>query len=100
METLDWIINWFLSECDGDWEHENQIRIETVSNPGWYLTIDLRDTSLEHLYIESGTVEKSDDDWYFWAIKDKQFKASGDLKKLSFLLNKFREIVEENTNTV
>lgn len=98
MEILDWISNWFSSECNGDWEHENQIKIETVSNPGWYITIDLTGTSLEELYIENDTIEKSDDDWYFFGIKDKQFKASGDLKKISFLLNTFKEIVEENTS--
>jgi hypothetical protein len=96
MEILDWISNWFSSECNGDWEHENQIKIETVSNPGWHVTIDLTDTFLEDVHIDNGTIEKSGDDWYFFVIKDKQFRASGDLTKLPFLLNKFREIVEGN----
>ena len=26
----------FANECDGDWEHENQVKIETVDNPGWH----------------------------------------------------------------
>lgn len=92
IEILDWISGWFYSECDGDWEHENQIKIETVSNPGWYIVIDLANTALEDMFIENSRVEKSESDWYFYGIKDKQFRASGDLKKLSFLLGKFREI--------
>ena len=91
---LEWLCNWFALECDGDWEHENQIKIETVDNPGWSITIDLRDTELEDLEIVVGTIEKSENDWYFFEIKDKKFRAGGDLAKLTFLLEKFREIVE------
>jgi hypothetical protein len=32
---------WYQTQCDGDWEHQNGIRIETLDNPGWYVKIDL-----------------------------------------------------------
>jgi hypothetical protein len=91
---INWISYWFASQCDGDWEHENMLKIETVSNPGWYITIDLNYTGLEGLDLDVGTIEISEDDWYFYRIKNAKYQASGDLTKLEFLLNKFRELVE------
>jgi len=44
---LEWLIEWFSLNCDGDWEHENGIKITTVSNPGWFIAIDLRDTPMK-----------------------------------------------------
>ncbi len=94
INILEWLCNWFALECDGDWEHENGVSISTVSNPGWSITIDLRDTILEDLEIVVGTIEKSEYDWYFFEVKNKKFRAGGDLTKLTFLLEKFKEIVE------
>jgi hypothetical protein len=37
---------WYLAECNGDWEHSYGVHIETLDNPGWMLKVDLRDTSL------------------------------------------------------
>ncbi|SHN46155.1 immunity 53 family protein [Chitinophaga sp. CF418] len=91
---FEWLVNWFNSNCDGDWEHENGIKIYTVSNPGWFISIGLRDTPLEDKIIESELIEKSDDDWYFYGIKSAKFEASGDTNKLIFLLTKFKELVE------
>lgn len=92
-EILSWLQNWFASQCDGDWEHENTIQIETVSNPGWYVTIDLNFTELENLEIDPPVIENGESDWYFVSIRDKKFVASGDLNKLRLLLEKFKEIV-------
>ncbi|SHN25064.1 immunity 53 family protein [Chitinophaga sp. CF418] len=93
-DILEWLIKWFDTNCDGEWERENQIQIHTVGNPGWYIKIDLRDTPLEDRIIDSGLIEQSDHDWYFYRIKDTEFQASGDNSKLIFLLSKFREIAE------
>lgn len=93
--VLDWISNWFAAECNGDWESDNIINIKTVSNPGWWITIDLIDTNLEHLELSQELVELSENDWFFYRIKEGKFSASGDLNKVSFLLNQFKEIVEK-----
>ena len=95
MEILDWISEWMISECDGDWEHEYGIKIETLDNPGWDVEIDLSYTDLENLHFEYTLVENSEHDWYCWKVKNGKFEAAGDLKKLPFLLNKFKELVEE-----
>lgn len=89
--VLKWISEWFSSNCNEDWEYENQIK--TISNLGWYITIDLTNTILEGFEISVGTIEKDHDDWYFYCFKDSQFTASGDLNKIEFLLNEFKRIV-------
>jgi hypothetical protein len=94
---INWITDWFTSHCDGDWEHDNMIKITTTDNPGWSVTIDLVDTGLEDLELKVGTIEKSEHDWYFYLIREKKYFAAGDLTKLEFLLTKFKEIVESNT---
>jgi len=97
MNVINWIENWFAYKCNGDWEHENGIEIVSVSNPGWYITIDLRNTPLENLQIDNDTIEHSENDWYFYIVKDAKYLASGDTTKLEFLLEKFKELVEQNS---
>lgn len=95
MTELEWIMNWFDSQCDGDWEHEYGIKIITSDNPGWIVRIDLAETELEKLNIEYYLVEKSEQDWYGISIKKSVFEGVGDTNKLSFILNKFKELVDE-----
>lgn len=93
---INWITNWFASHCDGDWEHENVINIETVNNPGWYITIGLNYTDLDDIVIGPIKSRVSETDWYDYKIEDAKFTAAGDLSKLEFLLTKFKELVESN----
>lgn len=86
----------FMLECNGDWEHENGISIITVDNPGWSITIDLENTSLEDEEIVGELIEMNEKDWYFFEIKNKKFRGGGNLTKLNFLITQFKEIVERN----
>jgi hypothetical protein len=98
IEILNWLQSWYQSQCDGDWEHSYGIKIDTVDNPGWFITIDLDETKWSDLEIESELIEKNKDDWFFYKIKESKFKASGDPSKLDLLLKTFKEIIEEHTN--
>lgn len=97
-ELLDWLGFWMKEQCDGDWEHENQIIIQTLDNPGWYVLIDLDGTSLEEISIDEKK-DVSENDWYYYKISKKKFAGYGDLNKLNFLLNTFKKLVDENTGT-
>lgn len=92
---LQWIQQWYASHCDGDWEHSYGIMIETLDNPGWYITIDLKGTDLDNIVREYEPLEYSENDWYSTQVKDQKFVASGDPSKLEFLLHKFKELVDE-----
>lgn len=95
--TIAWISNWFSNQCDGDWEHENQIKIYTVSNPGWFVEIELSDTDFEDLELEGGSVDNSESDRFFYKVSGGKFTGSGDLSKLEHLLSKFRTVIELET---
>jgi hypothetical protein len=32
-------MEWYTKQCNGDWEHSYGIRIDTIDNPGWSLTL-------------------------------------------------------------
>jgi Immunity protein 53 len=46
MNALQRLQDWYSAQCDGDWEHQQGVRIESLDNPGWALDIDLADTAL------------------------------------------------------
>ena len=46
-DDLTWLMQWYLAQCDEDWEHQFGVEIGTLDNPGWSLSIDLDGTSLE-----------------------------------------------------
>jgi len=91
---LKWIENWYKSNCNGDWEHMYGITIETLDNPGWDLKIELKDTSLENENRDYVLLDKGEDDWYSWSVKDAVFSAAGDPYKLTKLLEIFKHFVE------
>lgn len=100
MEILNWIEKWFLSQCDGGWEHSYSIKIESLDNPGWGLTIDIAETVLHNLIIPYKLIENSANDWYGIKVENQVFEAYGDPMKLEFLLLEFKKIAEINSSGV
>lgn len=95
MEILDWIQDWFKNNCDGNWEKGEVIQITNLSNPGWEVEIDVSNTSLATITIPQVLNETSKDDWFGVQIENQKFTASGDIGKLTFLLNLFKDTVEK-----
>jgi len=55
---------WYSSQCNGDWEHQFGLKIETLDNPGWSVTIDLVETELEDKpFPELRDNYEDEDDW-------------------------------------
>ena len=92
-ELLEFIENWFSSKCNGDWEHSDGIKIETIDNPGWRIKIDLNNSDLKTIKYSSGLIESNENNWYSIKIEDGIFEAYGDPTKLKFLLHQFSEFV-------
>ena len=47
MNPMHLLQHWLAMNADGDWEHENGIRIISTDNFGWHVELDLVDTVLE-----------------------------------------------------
>ncbi len=48
-DILAWLQDWYRSRCDGTWEHSYGVKIDTLDNPGWLVTVDLGERSLTKL---------------------------------------------------
>ena len=57
--------DWYVSQCDGWWEHGNGISFSTIKIPGWKLSIDDEDASGKSDRADFIlTRNQSDQDWY------------------------------------
>ena len=91
-EILSKLQQWFAQQCDGDWEHDCGIRIETLDNPGWIIKINLAGTELEGRSfspIAHGLDHEASTDWHSLSVKGDTFEAAGDPTKLTFMLQTF-----------
>ena len=79
----------------GDWEHEFDIRLETLDNPGWSVGIDLAKTELEHKTFDGVERNLEDEvDWIHSKVEAGQFRGYGGANSLADLLIVFPEWAE------
>ena len=93
MDILQWLENWFLDNCDGDWEHCYGIHISNIDNPGWLVDIDLIDTNLEYEHFDTIQKYNNESNWIHCSVVDGVFKGRGSTGKLKEILNIFYEWV-------
>lgn len=87
---LNWLQQWYLSQCDEEWEHEYGVKIETLDNPGWSIKIDLKYTALEDVRIKIPMIEHSKNDWYTINVMDAVFIGLCSPTNLNFVLEEFK----------
>jgi hypothetical protein len=93
-EDLEWLQNWYVAACDGDWEHDFGISINTLDNPGWTLKINIAGTQLADQIQGRTFIERTDTDWCFWEVKEQTFTAFGGPENLIELVRIFRSWAE------
>lgn len=91
---LAWLQDWYERQCDGDWEHQYGVSIETLDNPGWGVKIDLRGTALDGQSLEWTRHDGSETNWFQYGVRNERFEAFGDPQKLHTILRVFRDWVE------
>lgn len=91
--SLAKLASWYSSNCDGEWEHEFGIIIETLDNPGWSIKIDFAGTNHHADDVPWSLNEHSDLDWFGFKIEDGTYSASGDPSKLEFLIYQFFKLM-------
>jgi len=94
MTTLTDLSAWFQKQCNGDWEHTHGLTIRSTDNPGWWVTIDLTGTTLEHepfTPVVRGDFAGGDPQppWLHCRVKDKVFHGAGAAKQLDEILRTF-----------
>jgi hypothetical protein len=84
---------WYSSQCDGDWEHQLGIKIETLDNPGWSVVIDVGDTPLQECSFTA--VERTEDEreWISCRVENNQFRGAGGPHMLGAIIEEFAQWV-------
>ncbi len=62
-DELARLTRWYSSQCDGDWEQEWGVRIETLDNPGWLLKVNLIGTPLSEAPFTPIRVDRYPGNW-------------------------------------
>lgn len=89
MDELHRLQAWYSSQCDGDWEHEFGIRIETLDNPGWSVEIDLADTEPEGVSYAEVKDLASEREWVHTRVEGTIFHGSAGPAMLTVVLRQF-----------
>lgn len=93
---IEWLQNWYKSQCDGDWEHYYGIKIETLDNPGWDVSIDINNYNIAD--VSWSIYGDFDSKWIGFKIQDSRFNGSCDTTSFNILLEILKEIIEHQTN--
>lgn len=94
MENVNWLTDWFAARCDGEWESDFGITIETVNNPGWMVRIDLDGTGLDPSSFRGVAEQRSPSDWVECKVEDGAFLGGGGVGNLDEVVGVFRAWVE------
>lgn len=91
-DSLDWLMKWYHSHCDGDWEHGYGITIENIDNPGWHLRVELTGTELEATTFEDINYNLDDEtSWWSCFRRGTEFHAYCGPFELSAVIGVFRK---------
>lgn len=104
-DNLIWLSQWYLSQCDNDWEHSYGVKIDTLDNPGWSLKINLTDTEMLGRSFEpveqgqpSGDLNQwqQTGSWWVARVEDDAFYVACGPLDLSAAVGIFRRWVERS----
>jgi hypothetical protein len=103
-DNLDWLSQWYLAQCDNDWEHSFGVKIDTLDNPGWSIKIELTDTELRGRPFGRVTHGTPADDlsewqrtgsWWIASVSGDVFEAHCGPLDLSAVIEIFRRWTEQ-----
>jgi hypothetical protein len=95
MNELDRLNNWYLAQCDGQWENDHGLTLESCDNPGWWLKVDLKETELEMKSFSEvsegvgGDGHPTQSSWIHCYVRGDKFNGSGDPARLNQIISVF-----------
>lgn len=93
-DVLERLQQWYLRQCDGEWEHGAGVKIATLDNPGWMIDIHLGGTALAEANFERVEENRSDADWIYCEVVDSDFRANCGARNLAETLSIFLDWAE------
>jgi hypothetical protein len=93
-DNLEWLDTWYQNQCDGEWEHSRGMRLESLHERGWQLTIHLVGTSAANTSPQRLNLDTPCGEWIQCSISEDRFQGSGDPRKLEQIIGVFRQWVD------
>lgn len=88
---------WYFRQCDEDWEHSFGIKIETLDNPGWHISIDLEGTDLDgKAFVSTEKNYDSELEWLTCKVRNNVFEGACGPMELDKVINIFLEWAHGN----
>jgi hypothetical protein len=91
-DELERLADWYRDQCDGDWEHQNCVTLTTLDNPGWRLDVQLTDTAMAGRVVAPTNVERGEEDWIFYEVKDDRFRGRCGPRNLVEMVRAFLDL--------
>ena len=88
---------WYEAQCDGDWEHEFGVRIETLDNPGWSVEVNLEGTPLEGIPFPPIHNMAPEREWLSCRVEGGRFQGAGGAPMLGMIIRTFLDWAREAT---
>lgn len=76
MNALKRLERWYRGNCDGEWEHSQGVKIETLDNPGWWIEINLVGTEVAGLAFTAVEQRRFKRNWLVAKVEQDKFIAS------------------------
>ena len=92
--NLEWLDDWYQRQCNGEWEHTRGVRLKSLDDPGWHLTINLAGTSAVNARPQQLRMDAQNGGWLTCSIAGECFEGAGDSRKLEQIIGVFRQWVE------
>jgi hypothetical protein len=93
-DMLSRLEGWYVSQCNGMWEHAHGFTLGTIDNPGWTLTVDLAETEWASREFSNVRIKRSEHNWLHCWFKDEQFNAAGGPLNLREMIETFLWFVD------
>lgn len=90
---LQELMNWYISHCDGEWEHGYGITIETLDNPGWAVKLTGASGKQDFCFKR-----EEGERWVYIKTTASEFKGYGDEHSLIELLSMATKWISHNMN--
>ena len=88
--ALQRLTDWYLQQCNGEWEHGFGFHIGTLDNPGVTLKVELRGTYLESVPFEERKEEpESKERWMLCRRSEHDFEGYGAPSRLEDIIEHF-----------
>ena len=102
MDTLEWLMGWYQSNCDGLWEYAFNTQIHVVGGSlkwrdGWYFELLINGTPNENVPFEKVKIDRTSSDWVYCEVDEGTLKCYCGPKNLKEALNMVRKWVSDST---